>query len=165
MSRVFSTLLLGKGWPSFRLLVPLSSGKGASSLSFLPDLGYSPIVGSMTPLLLMPFSFAERSTNLRHLLERLNKMPYDCKDMTKDRLLSHFGLSPRVVPLREPLGITVVFITTFFIYPWYVSYLGSLSLFVYANGIMFSKLLRDEHRAATTPPTAKSSCGTPSSSN
>ncbi|KAL0442187.1 UNVERIFIED_CONTAM: hypothetical protein Sradi_0157600 [Sesamum radiatum] len=54
--------------------------------------------------------------------------------MTEKRLLSHFGLSPRVKPLGEPL-----------------------------DDIMFSKLLMDEHPAFTTPPNTRSSRGTSTS--
>ncbi|KAL0440525.1 UNVERIFIED_CONTAM: hypothetical protein Slati_2535500 [Sesamum latifolium] len=52
----------------------------------------------------VPFSFADRSFNLCDLLDRLNVKPYDCKDMTEERLLSHFSLSPRIVLLGVPLG-------------------------------------------------------------
>ncbi|KAL0433445.1 UNVERIFIED_CONTAM: hypothetical protein Slati_2678800 [Sesamum latifolium] len=84
----------------------------------------------------MQVSLADRSSNFCRLLDRLNEKPYDCKELVDERLLSHFGLSPRVVPLREPL-----------------------------DDIMFSKYLRDEHRAALTHPATRSSRGTPSSSD
>ncbi|KAL0446394.1 UNVERIFIED_CONTAM: hypothetical protein Slati_1767300 [Sesamum latifolium] len=69
----------------------------------------------------VPFSHADRSFNLCCLLDKLNERPYDCRVLTKERLLSHFGLSSRTVPLQEPL-----------------------------DDIMFGKHLGDEHRAATT---------------
>ncbi|KAL0405627.1 UNVERIFIED_CONTAM: hypothetical protein Slati_3876600 [Sesamum latifolium] len=81
-------------------------------------------------------SLADRSSNFCGLLDRLNERPYDCKELVDERLLSHFGLSPRGVPLREPL-----------------------------DDIMFSKYLRDEHRAALTPPATRSSRGTSFSSD
>ncbi|KAL0359470.1 UNVERIFIED_CONTAM: hypothetical protein Sangu_0796400 [Sesamum angustifolium] len=107
-------------------------------LSFPPRLWTVPnhwIDGALPAL---PFFLDDRSPNLRRLLERLNESPYDCKLMTEDRLLSHFGLRPRV----EPLGNRWV----------------SLSCFL---NIIFSKLLREEHRAATTPPNTRSSGGFP----
>ncbi|KAK4394331.1 Taxoid 7-beta-hydroxylase [Sesamum angolense] len=38
--------------------------------------------------------------------DKLNEKSYDCKELTEERLMSHFGLSPRVVPLQEPLAIS-----------------------------------------------------------
>ncbi|KAL0361752.1 UNVERIFIED_CONTAM: hypothetical protein Sradi_3859700 [Sesamum radiatum] len=77
----------------------------------------------------VPFWLSDRSFNLSCLLNKLNERPYDCRELAEERLLSYFGLSPRTVPLQEPLDI------------------------------MFGKHLRDEHRAATIPPATKSSRG------
>ncbi|KAL0427465.1 UNVERIFIED_CONTAM: hypothetical protein Slati_2921300 [Sesamum latifolium] len=81
-------------------------------------------------------SLADRFFNFCGLLDKLNEWPYDCSELTEETLLSHFCLSPCIVPLQEPL-----------------------------DDIMFSKHLKDEHRDATTPPTTRSSKGTPSSSD
>ncbi|KAL0301503.1 UNVERIFIED_CONTAM: hypothetical protein Sradi_6427100 [Sesamum radiatum] len=42
----------------------------------------------------VPFSLADRFSNLCAFLDKLNEKPYDCKELTEERLLSHFGLSP-----------------------------------------------------------------------
>ncbi|KAL0442189.1 UNVERIFIED_CONTAM: hypothetical protein Sradi_0157800 [Sesamum radiatum] len=84
----------------------------------------------------VPFSLADRTSNLCAFLDKLNEKAYDCKELAEERLLSHFSLSPRAVPLQEPL-----------------------------NDIMFSKHLRDEHRATTTSPVTRSSKEIPSSSD
>ncbi|KAL0328059.1 UNVERIFIED_CONTAM: hypothetical protein Scaly_2238500 [Sesamum calycinum] len=78
----------------------------------------------------LPFSLDDRSPNLCRLLQRLNESPYACKLMAKDRLLGHFGLSPRIEPLGKAL-----------------------------DSIIFNKLLREEHHAATTPPSTRASRG------
>ncbi|KAL0462272.1 UNVERIFIED_CONTAM: hypothetical protein Slati_0114800 [Sesamum latifolium] len=74
----------------------------------------------------MQVSLADRSFNLCDLLNILNERPYDCRELTKERLLSHFGLSLRIVSLQESL-----------------------------DDIMFGKHLKDEHRDATTPPATR----------
>ncbi|KAL0301846.1 UNVERIFIED_CONTAM: hypothetical protein Sradi_6461400 [Sesamum radiatum] len=61
----------------------------------------------------LPFSLDDRSPNLCRLLQRLNESPYACKLMAKDRLLGHFGLSPRIEPLGKALGISVTLFSYF----------------------------------------------------
>ncbi|KAL0449100.1 UNVERIFIED_CONTAM: hypothetical protein Slati_1466400 [Sesamum latifolium] len=47
----------------------------------------------------------ERDTSLTSFINLLNERPYDSRAMIDERLLGHFGLSPQVEPLEEPLGI------------------------------------------------------------
>ncbi|KAL0462460.1 UNVERIFIED_CONTAM: hypothetical protein Slati_0133600 [Sesamum latifolium] len=50
-------------------------------------------------------SVRERDVSLTSFINLLNERPYDCRAMIDERLLGHFGLSPHVEPLDEPLGI------------------------------------------------------------
>ncbi|KAL0430802.1 UNVERIFIED_CONTAM: hypothetical protein Sradi_0706200 [Sesamum radiatum] len=46
-------------------------------------------------------SLADRFFSFCGLLDKLNERPYDYRELTEERLLSHFGLSPRIVPLKH----------------------------------------------------------------
>ncbi|KAL0440625.1 UNVERIFIED_CONTAM: hypothetical protein Sradi_0001400 [Sesamum radiatum] len=46
----------------------------------------------------------KRIASLSSFLKILNEKPYDCRSLIDERLLGHFGLSPRVEPLGDSLG-------------------------------------------------------------
>ncbi|KAL0405836.1 UNVERIFIED_CONTAM: hypothetical protein Slati_3897500 [Sesamum latifolium] len=52
----------------------------------------------------------DRSFNLCGLLDKLNERPYDCRELTEERLQRHFDLRTWIVPLQEALGIFISFI-------------------------------------------------------
>ncbi|KAL0447818.1 UNVERIFIED_CONTAM: hypothetical protein Slati_1909700 [Sesamum latifolium] len=49
-------------------------------------------------------SVRERDVSLTSFINLLNERPYDGRAMIDERLLGHFGLSPHVEPLDEPLA-------------------------------------------------------------
>ncbi|KAL0313124.1 UNVERIFIED_CONTAM: hypothetical protein Sradi_5711700 [Sesamum radiatum] len=112
-----------------------------------------------------PLSVGERDASLTSFINILNEHSYDCQAQIDKRLLGHFGLSPHVEPLDQPLGIIILPILRFF------AFLMSNSdlLFVcFSTYIMFSKYFQElsdkERERRGNTPASRSARGTPASS-
>ncbi|KAL0411684.1 UNVERIFIED_CONTAM: hypothetical protein Slati_3758100 [Sesamum latifolium] len=112
----------------------------------------------------------ERDISLTSFINLLNERPYDCRAMIDERLLGHFGLSPRVEPLEEPLGIEDSF-SSYYRYIFLMILVCILNtvmvlLYVLPADIMFRKYFQDYaagEKGGSIPPT-RSPKETPASS-
>ncbi|KAL0344265.1 UNVERIFIED_CONTAM: hypothetical protein Sangu_1313900 [Sesamum angustifolium] len=73
----------------------------------------------------VPFSLVDRSSNLCAFLNKLNEKSYDCKELTEEIPEPLWSKPTSCAPARA------------------------------SGDIMFSKYLKDEHKAVTTPPTTR----------